>query len=417
MSDRRVLAIIGKGFGDEGKGLATDYFCRQASDTLVIKHNGGAQAGHTVEPEGKRFVFHQLSAGSFCGADTFWADSYYPDLYKLGEEMEEFRAVSGSCPKIFSDERTGVTLIDDILINMILELSRGGERHGSCGMGINECDLRTAAGFKISVRDILYKDEDTLLKEALRLRREYQKRRLEEAGISEGCGNIPETAELYEMLSSDSVVINFIDGMKRNAEKYVKLVEDTGLFLKGREQVIFETGQGLLLDSENTEYAPHVTASRTGLYNPCRILTEYGLDLTEVTYVTRAYVTRHGAGPLPHECSEDELGIKTFDETNIHNPWQGSIRYARHGSTDEFLRPVREDLKNIPDPGSKQKAALSLFVTHLNETSDRILMKDMEPDIRDFLMLDDINSLFDRFYLSRSKRGCVDQCYPDGKVT
>ena len=89
MSDRRVLAIIGKGFGDEGKGLATDYFCRQASDTLVIKHNGGAQAGHTVEPEGKRFVFHQLSAGSFCGADTFWADSYYPDLYKLGEEMED----------------------------------------------------------------------------------------------------------------------------------------------------------------------------------------------------------------------------------------------------------------------------------------------------------------------------------------
>ncbi|MBO7356366.1 MAG: adenylosuccinate synthetase [Lachnospiraceae bacterium] len=406
MSDRKVIAIIGKGFGDEGKGLATDYFCSQVPDTLVIKHNGGAQAGHTVEPEGKRFVFHQLSAGSFCGADTFWADSYYPDLYKLGEEMEEFRRVSGICPGIFSDERTNVTLIDDILINMILELSRGGDRHGSCGMGINECDLRTGAGFKISVKDILGKDEDTLVKDALRIRKEYQKKRLEDAGIPAGTVNIPEASEMYEMLSSEDVLINFIDGMKRNAEKYVDLCEDTGKLIRSREQVIFETGQGLLLDSENAEYAPHVTASRTGLYNPCRILSEYGLGLTEAVYVTRSYVTRHGAGPLLYECDKEELGIKTCDETNVHNEWQGSIRYARHGSVDEFLAPVYEDLKNIPVADDGGKTVVSLFITHLNETGDRILMKDRDMTVADLMGSGDVNRLFDRFYLSRSKRGC-----------
>ena len=84
---KNIRAIIGKGFGDEGKGLATDFFCCKVPGTLVIKHNGGAQAGHTVETQGKRFVFHQLSAGSFRMADTYWADSYYPDLYKLGEEI------------------------------------------------------------------------------------------------------------------------------------------------------------------------------------------------------------------------------------------------------------------------------------------------------------------------------------------
>ena len=140
-----IRAVIGKGFGDEGKGLATDYFCSKASDSLVIKHNGGAQAGHTVETDDKRFVFHQLSAGSFRNADTFWADSYYPDLYKLGEEIEEFYALSGIRPRIYCDAQTNVTLIDDVLINMLLELSRGDNRHGSCGMGINECDLRTGA--------------------------------------------------------------------------------------------------------------------------------------------------------------------------------------------------------------------------------------------------------------------------------
>ncbi len=404
MSDRRIIAIIGKGFGDEGKGLATDHFCRQDSDTIVIKHNGGAQAGHTVEPEGKRFVFHQLSAGSFCGADTFWADSYYPDLYKLGEEMEEFRMLSGICPGIFSDKKTAVTLIDDILINMLLELSRGDRRHGSCGMGINECDLRTGAGFKVSVKDVLCKDEDALVKDVLRIRKEYKQKRLEEAGITEGYSNSTESAELYEMLSSESVVTNFVDGMKRNAEKYVTLCEDTGTFLNGRNQVIFESGQGLLLDSENTEYAPHVTASRTGLYNPCRILSEYGLDLTEAVYVTRTYVTRHGAGFLPYECGKEELGIYGCDETNVHNTWQGSIRYARHGNVSEFLRPVREDTEYIPDSGNGGKAAISLFVTHLNETAGRMLMKDMEPEIGDFIKLDDVNEVFDRFYLSGAKR-------------
>ena len=68
MPDVRV--VIGKNLGDEGKGLAVDFFCGQVPDTLVVNHNGGSQAGHTVETNGKRFVFHQLSAGSFCGADT-----------------------------------------------------------------------------------------------------------------------------------------------------------------------------------------------------------------------------------------------------------------------------------------------------------------------------------------------------------
>ena len=53
-----IRAVIGKGFGDEGKGLVTDLYCSKSPNALVIKHNGGAQAGHTVETGGKRFVFH-----------------------------------------------------------------------------------------------------------------------------------------------------------------------------------------------------------------------------------------------------------------------------------------------------------------------------------------------------------------------
>ena len=82
-----VYAVIGKNYGDEGKGLTVDHLCTGDEKPLVIRHNGGAQSGHTVETDGKRFVFHQLSSGSFHGADTFWAGTYLPDLYKLQEEI------------------------------------------------------------------------------------------------------------------------------------------------------------------------------------------------------------------------------------------------------------------------------------------------------------------------------------------
>ena len=62
----RVKAIIGANYGDEGKGLATDYLT--GPDSLVVRFNGGAQAGHTVcTPSGQRHVFSHIGAGSFRG--------------------------------------------------------------------------------------------------------------------------------------------------------------------------------------------------------------------------------------------------------------------------------------------------------------------------------------------------------------
>lgn len=400
MSGKPIRAIIGKGFGDEGKGLAVNFFCGKHPGTVVIKHNGGAQAGHTVEPEGKRFVFHQLSAGSFCGADTFWADSYYPDLYKLGEEIDEFRSVSGMCPKIFCDPETKVTLIDDVLINMLLELSRGDARHGSCGMGINECDLRSGAGFGITVKELLSSSAENVVNKVSDIRKTYGRKRLEELGLTGRDAESSEMIELYDALSSGAVIKNSVEEMMRNAEGYVNVCEDPEKLMKERDQIIFESGQGLLLDSENTEYAPHVTASRTGLFHPCRILSEYRMKLSEAVYVTRSYVTRHGAGPLPYECAASELGITSPDETNVHNSWQGSIRYARHGGFDEFVRPV---LADINENGAGDIGA-SLFITHLNETDGKLMTACGDIPVDEFVSNPVISDAFTIVYKSYSRR-------------
>ena len=210
----KVYAIIGKGYGDEGKGLAVDHFCRGADAPLVIRHNGGAQSGHTVEEGEKRFVFHQLSSGSFRGADTFWAETFYPDLYKLQDEIDAFRLAGGRDVRIFCDCRTPVVLIDDVLVNMALETARGNKRHGSCGMGIYEADLRTKAGFGVCAADFLSGSAEELVRRLSRIRREYLPLRLEEAGlpqrpticttrISRKCGNWPATA--IKMTASSAI--------------------------------------------------------------------------------------------------------------------------------------------------------------------------------------------------------------------
>ena len=431
MSTRTIRAVIGKNFGDEGKGLAVDYFCSRAVNALVVKHNGGAQAGHTVEQGGRRFVFHQLSAGSFRRSDTLWARTYYPDLYKLREEEEEFAAVAGFRPTVLSDAATPVTLIDDVLINMFLETRRGAARHGSCGMGIYEATLRTRTGFGFTVGDFLSCDAATLTARILRFREEYVSGRIATA-LSENEGTAgggsrssgeelfgfeknasPEEilrrglpgAEYLELLQSRHIVGNYVDEMLRNAAKYITVAGDVGELLRSREAIIFESGQGLLLDEDNRRYAPHISASRTGLANPVMLLTEHGLALTEAVYVTRTYVTRHGAGPLPYECSRESLGIASEDATNVENPWQGKIRFATHGSAEEFTEPVREDLRccegepQNPECGTSPEAVrTSLFVTHLDETNRRVLMADGATEIESFQKERAVREVFEGAY-------------------
>ena len=69
---RNIKIVIGANFGDEGKGLMTDYFCHQAEqrneNCIVVLHNGGAQRGHTVTtPTGIKHIFHHFGSGTFCG--------------------------------------------------------------------------------------------------------------------------------------------------------------------------------------------------------------------------------------------------------------------------------------------------------------------------------------------------------------
>ncbi|MBE5827957.1 MAG: adenylosuccinate synthetase [Butyrivibrio sp.] len=381
----KFSVVIGKNFGDEGKGRVTNILSERPGKGLVIRHNGGAQSGHTVVipsnenaddklPQAdllkKRFIFHEVGSGSFCGADTLWIDTFFPDLFKLREEVDSFIEVSGVVPRIYSLSDTNATIVCDVLFNMALETVRGTNRHGSCGMGIYEAYLRTKNGFGLTVEKIKTLSEDELYSELVHIRDYYYRPRIGE--IFGGTGN----SQYLEDILNNVVLKNAAFEMKRNAEYVDVLQSDVVSFLGKYENVIFESGQGLLLDSENTRYAPHVTGSRTGITNPAAFLDRFGLKIDEVIYVTRSYITRHGAGELPFECDKKALGDVENDTTNVENPWQGAIRYAPHASINEFLDPVIMDLMQL-----SYRPKVICAVTHLSETEGRIIFQDRESDI------------------------------------
>ncbi len=384
-----VIAVIGSNFGDEGKGLATDYFCSKAENSLVIRHNGGAQAGHTVEYGEKRFIFHQLSSGSFRRADTYLAETFLPDMFKIEDEISDFYSISGFVPKIYADVNARVTTVDDVLVNMALETSRGENRHGSCGMGINEAVLRSDSGFGITIGELSGMTAEQLVSRLMYIRREYVTRRLEELGLND-------TGEYGELLRSENVLINTAEGMLKGSE-YVVPVESPEKLFSDRERIVFEGAQGLLLDSENQRFAPHVTASRTGLYNPLSICRNTGLTLDMAVYVLRSYVTRHGAGPLPNECEPEKLGSIGADITNKENRWQGRIRYGFYESPEQLAENILGDI-------SLWNGKTALFVTHLNETNGNVRFSGADIKAEDLIINKAFNGRISSLYCSYSPK-------------
>lgn len=171
--------------------------------------------------------------------------------------------------------------------------------------------------------------------------------------------------------------------MWENYKKYVVLSDWPPLSAQ-YDNIVFENAQGLMLDWDNEEYSPHLTASHTGLKNVAVLLREIGYTNVhaEVFYVTRAYVTRHGAGRLDHECAKENINPYMRDLTNVPNPWQGSLRYARHPAGNDFFRYIRHDLTHLPRDFCP---AVSLLVTHLDETDGRILFADRERSLKNLV--------------------------------
>jgi adenylosuccinate synthase len=317
---RTAKAVIGAGYGDEGKGLMTDYHAAPAGrDAIVVRFNGGAQAGHTVTtPAGMRHVFSHIGSGAMTGAATYLGRHFvcHPALFFKEADMLEAAGLAAP-PRVFVDDRAPVSTLYDILVNQIVERHRGQGRHGSCGMGFGETIERNLdPEFALCVAD-LRQGAGYLLHRLAAIRRGYVPGRLARLGIPSL------DAEAAQWLASDAAM----QGYAHAAMRFCRATHAArpGV-LADYAQVVFEGAQGLLLDQERGAF-PYVTRSHTGIRNALDVAAEAGIGALDVTYVSRAYLTRHGAGPLAGELPGQPCpGIR--DDTNIPNEFQGRLRFA-----------------------------------------------------------------------------------------
>ena len=126
MGKVNVKIVVGANYGDEGKGLATDFFARNASGKcLNVLYNGGPQRGHTVELKGgKRHVFHHFGSGTFANAHTLFDKDFMVNPILFAKEYDEL-ARDGVDVKCFVSPDCRVTTPYDMIINQIVEMLLG----------------------------------------------------------------------------------------------------------------------------------------------------------------------------------------------------------------------------------------------------------------------------------------------------
>jgi len=284
------VVIVGAQWGDEGKGKIVDLLTQYAD--LVVRFQGGNNAGHTIVLKGEKFVVHLIPSGI---------------LY------EDKKCIIGN----------GVVLDPAVLIEEIDEIKKRGYFKDDSQLMISEAthlilpyhrriDIAREKIFKIGTtgRGIGPAYEDKVVRCGIRvvdlINEKIFREKLEANLIQK---NVYLTQVLKEKGFEFSEIFDEYLQYKNRLEKYVK---NTSLILyeeieKGKH-VLFEGAQGALLDMDHGTY-PYVTASNTVAGNACAGSGIGPTMINSVIGIAKAYTTRVGEGPFPTEL-QDELGEK-----------------------------------------------------------------------------------------------------------
>lgn len=321
---KKAFIVIDLGFGDSGKGTTVDALARWCDASLVVRFNGGAQAGHNVVDAvtEKHHCFAQFGSGTFIPRcmTLYAAPCLVNPLAMFHEEQHlQIRGVTDAFNRFCVDARCLMTTPYHRALNRLRELARGRARHGSCGMGIGETvAYALAAGTSAPIAsDALDPD---LLKHKLEVQRTVSRQACSEFGL-----DTDDKLVAKELSTFDVPVAELIERYVAWGRR-VLILDPIGItqLLNQHSTIIFEGAQGVLLD-EDYGFHPYTTWSRTTAINANVVLDEAECRHTRLVIgVLRAYATRHGAGPFPVE--DDLLTRALPDKYNPENLWQSKLR-------------------------------------------------------------------------------------------
>lgn len=332
-AERQAISVVDLGYGDAGKGHLTQKCVVQYGAHTVVRANGGYQAGHNVyAPDGRHHTFAHVGAASFIpGVATHLSRHMLVSpmvLYAEAKTLQE-KGVPDILSRITLSERAMVITPFHRAANRLREVARSlaQGRHGSCGFGIGEAMLGhlEAPERSVFVRDC--QDKSTLRSKLFR-QQEFVRAQLQETIRflrDAGAANAEVQAEIGWI--TDTEWPHAIAAM--TADEIMPLLDvvdddwEAQLFRRPGA-IVFEGSQGMLLD-EWRGFHPYTTWSRCCNHNPYALLDEHGFDGARWTVgVTRAYATRHGAGPFVTEHAE--LTQLLPDSHNVMGDWQQNFR-------------------------------------------------------------------------------------------
>ena len=279
-----TTCVLGAQWGDEGKARVVDLLADTAD--VVVRYQGGGNAGHTVVHEGQTYRLHLIPSGILRPhARCVVAHGVVVDCELMLREIAELRERGVTVgDNLIVSNRAHVVMPWHKRLDQVRERAAGARAHGTTGRGIGPCYAD-----KVSYRGIRFGDlfDDAWLAERVQMNIDEKNRLL---------------ADIYGQEPLD--VGQICDEYRRHAERLAPFVGDAVTFLHDAidagKEILFEGAQGVLLDVDLGSY-PYVTGS-----NSCALGVPSGTGvppraLDRVIGVAKAYMTRVGAGPFPTE--------------------------------------------------------------------------------------------------------------------
>jgi adenylosuccinate synthase len=312
--------VVGAQWGDEGKGKVVDLLTCDAD--MVVRYQGGNNAGHTVITNGQKYALHLIPSGIIHpGKRCVIGNGVVLDPAEFCKEMDELRArgVAINPDNLYISSGTHLIMPYHKALDQARESSKGDAKIGTTGRGIGPCYEDKVARIGIRAADLA--DPPLLLQKI--------KNNLEEKNALLALYKKPVfTVEqvLDEIQTSGQKLLPFLTNVPEQIEAC----------LKNGGSILFEGAQGSLLDIDHGTY-PFVTSSNTisGSASAGGGIAPW--ELTRIIGIVKAYTTRVGAGPFPTELSDDtgeylrtqgaEFGVTTgrprrcgwFDAVTLRN--------------------------------------------------------------------------------------------------
>jgi adenylosuccinate synthase len=287
-----AIVIVGAQWGDEGKGKVVDRLSSQAQ--VVVRFQGGDNAGHTVYHAGKKYVFHSLPSGILHPhVLNLIGGGVVLNLDKLTAEIGGLDLSPAEVSKrLRISAEASLILACHIALDELNESRRGAGKIGTTLRGIGPAYADRAARVGVRFGDIFNKQ---VLRARLKVCFDAKRGLLPDEQMRRVC-DLDKTSE----------------NLQKMAEYFAPFTGDTGLILqeskRAGKNILFEGAQGTMLDIGSGTY-PYVTSSHTIAGAACVGAGVGPHFLDKIIGVTKAYTTRVGEGPFPTELS-DETGEK-----------------------------------------------------------------------------------------------------------